>query len=324
MNILDAHCDAPTQMIRGRDFGADNPGVQVDFPKMLRSGITGSFFALYIPARLGNEEATAYAFAQLEELKRQVAANSDKVAFATDRESMLENASKGLVSIFIGLENGSALLGRRGVLEELYAEGVRYVTLCHSEDNDICDSCTGAGRWGGLSPLGRKLVGEMNELGMVIDVAHTSNDTVRDVLGLSVKPIAYTHGCCSSLCSHKRNLPDDLIRGISSRGGVVCMSIYPCFLSDDYAGFDDDNPDGRAMPELAKVLDHIEHAVAVAGVEGVGFGTDYEGINHTAKGLESIENFGLLVDGLKSRGFSASEIAKMASENLLRAISAQK
>lgn len=311
-------------MYRGRDFGKDTPGVQVDFPKMLRGGISGSFFALYIPARLSNEEATAYAFAQLEELKRQVAANSDKVAFAVDRESMLANASKGLASIFLGLENGSALLGREGVLQELYSEGVRYVTLCHSEDNDICDSCTGKGRWGGLSPLGRKLVGEMNSLGMVIDVAHTSNDTVRDVLDLSEKPIAYTHGCCSELCSHKRNLPDDLIARISSGGGVVCMSIYPCFLSDDYADFDDDNPDGRAMPEMEKVLDHMEHAVAVAGVEGVGFGTDYEGINHTAKGLESIENLPLLLAGLQKRGFSTADVAKIASENLLRVISAQR
>ena len=321
MYILDAHCDAPTMIYRGRDFGKDNPGVQVDFPKMLRGGVTGSFFALYIPAKLSNAEATEYAFAMLAELKRQVFANPDKAAFAVNASEMARNASNGLVSVFIGLENGSALLGRAGVLQELYKEGVRYVTLCHSADNDICDSCTGQGRWGGLSPLGRELVEEMNELGMIVDVAHTSKATVRDVLELSHKPIAYTHGCCSSLCSHKRNLPDDLIRGIASRGGVVCMSIYPCFLSDSYADFDDDNPDGRPMPDLEIVLDHFVHAVKVAGVEGVGFGTDYDGINNTAKGLESIEKFPVLLDGLKRRGFSYGEIEKMASENLLRVIS---
>lgn len=99
------------------------------------------------------------------------------------------------------------------------------------------------------------------------------------------------------------------------------MSIFPCFLSDSFADFDDDNPDGRAMPEMDLVLDHIDHAVRVAGVEGVGFGTDYDGINHTAKGLESIEKFPLLVEGLKKRGYGMSEIEKMASQNLLRAIS---
>ena len=321
MYILDAHCDAPTQMYRGRDFGKDNPGVQVDFPKMIRGGVTGSFFALYIPAKLSNTEATEYAFTLLDGLKKQVATNSDKVAFARNRAEMEANASRGLVSIFMGLENGSALLGRKGVLEELYAEGVRYVTLCHSADNDICDSCTGQGRWGGLSALGRELIGEMNEIGMTVDVAHTSNATVRDVLEISAKPVAYTHGCCSSLCSHKRNLPDDLMRGIASRGGVVCMSIFPCFLTDSFADYDDDNPDGRAMPAMDLVLDHIAHAVNIAGVEGVGFGTDYDGINHTAKGLESIEKFPLLVDGLKRRGFGLSDIEKMASQNVLRVIS---
>ena len=321
MYIVDAHCDAPTWMYRGRDFGKDNPGVQVDFPKMLRGGVTGSFFALYIPAKLSNTEATDYAFAMLAELKRQVAANPDKAAFATNASEMARNASAGLVSVFLGLENGSALLGRAGVLQELYNEGVRYVTLCHSADNDICDSCTGQGRWGGLSPIGRELVGEMNALGMTVDVAHTSNATVRDVLEISEKPVAYTHGCCSSLCSHKRNLPDDLIRGIASRGGVVCMSIFPCFLTDSFADYDDDNPDGSAMPEMDLVLDHIAHALKVAGVEGVGFGTDYDGINHTAKGLESIEFFPRLVDGLEKRGYGISDIEKMASQNLLRVIS---
>ena len=323
MYLVDAHCDAPTQMYRGRDFGKDNPGVQVDFPKMIRGGVTGSFFALYIPARLTNEEASKYALAQLDVVKRQVALNSDKVAFATDKATMEVNASKGLSSIFLGLENGSALLGREGMLEHLYGEGVRYVTLCHSEDNDICDSCTGKGRWGGLSPLGKELVKRMNALGMTVDLAHTSNDTVRDVLALSEKPVAYTHGCCSALCSHPRNLPDDLIAGIARKGGVVCISIYPCFLTDEFASFDDDAPDGREMPEPSLVLDHLRHAVEVAGVDGVGIGTDFDGINHTAKGLESVDKIQNLLNNMKESGFGNDAIAKIASGNLLRVISAQ-
>ena len=323
MYIIDAHCDAPTMMHRGRDFGKDNPGVQVDFPKMKRGGITASFFALYIPAALNESDAADYAQVLLDKLKRQVKANESSVAFAFDEKTMKENASKGLVSVFIGLENGSALLGRKGMLEHLYKEGVRYVTLCHSADNGLCDSCTGSGTWGGLSPRGREMVREMNSIGMMVDVAHTSNGTVRDVLDLSTKPVAYTHGCCSALCSHKRNLPDDLIAGIAGSGGVACMSIFPCFLSDNYSDFDDDNPDGRAMPEVGCVSDHIVHALSVAGVNGVGIGTDYDGINHTAKGLESIENLPCLFEDLKNRGVKQEIIAKVASINLLRALSAQ-
>ena len=324
MYILDAHCDAPTMMYRGRDFGIDNSGVQVDFPKMLRGGVTASFFALYIPASLSDGDASDYAVRLLDVLKRQVADNSSSAAFAVDEESMRRNAEKGLVSIFIGLENGSALLGRKGMLDFLFKEGVRYVTLCHSSDNGLCDSCTGEGTWGGLSRKGREVIREMNSLGMMIDVAHTSNATIRDVLEISSKPIAYTHGCCSALCNHKRNLPDDLLAGIAAGGGVSCMSIYPCFLSDDFSDFDDDCPDGREMPEMGKVSGHILHALSVAGEDGVGLGTDYDGINHTAKGLESIEKLPDLFNDLKNRGLSRDVVAKVASVNLLRVLSAQK
>ena len=310
-------------MYRGRDYGKDNPGVQVDFPKMLRAPLAGSFFALYIPARMSEEEAARYVFAQLDELKRQVAANPDKSAFACNEADFRSNVDKGVISVFIGLENGSALLSAPDVLEKLYDGGVRYVTLCHSADNGLCDSCTGNGRWGGLSPVGHDMVERMNAMGMMVDVAHTSNDVVKDVLELSSKPIAYTHGCCAALCSHRRNLPDDLLRGIADKGGVSCMSIYPCFLSEDCIDFDEDHPDGRPMPGLEFLLRHIRHAVNIAGIEHVGIGTDYDGIEVTALGLESIDKFGILFDELKKSGFSEREIEKIASENLLRVISAQ-
>lgn len=310
-------------MYRGRDFGKDNPGVQVDFPKMLKGPVAGSFFALYIPARMSNDEAARYALAQLEILKRQVAANPDKVAFATSEEDFRRNVDRGLVSVFMGLENGSALLSASDMLDRLYSEGVRYVTLCHSADNGICDSCTGEGKWGGLSPEGRQMVERMNSIGMMVDVAHTSNAVVKDVLSISTKPIAYTHGCCSALCSHKRNLPDELLKSIADKGGVSCMSIYPCFLSEDCVDFDEDHPDGRPMPGLEFMINHIRHAVNVAGIDHVGIGTDYDGIEVTAKGVESIDRFGIVLKMMEKAGFSDDEIEKIASENLLRVISSQ-
>ena len=324
MHILDAHSDAPMWMLRGRDYGKDNPGTQVDFPKMLRSGVCSSFFALYVPSSMSAAEAADYADSMLAELKRQVAANPDKAAFATDAASMEANAAKGLVSVFIGLENGSALLGRTDMLEYLYAEGVRYVTLCHSADNGLCDSCTGLGTWGGLSAEGRRLVGEMNEIGMVIDLAHTSDATKRDVLELSRKPVAYTHGCCSAICSHKRNISDELMRSIAEKNGVVCISVFPPFLTDRLFDLDDDIPDPRPMPGVEDVVRHIVHAVKIAGVGHVGIGTDFDGINHTPTGLESIEKLPFLFDALRKKGFSEGDLSKMASENLLRVISAQK
>ena len=348
MIVLDAHCDAPSQMYRLRDFSRDNDHAQVDFPKMKRGGVDASFFALYVPASKEAVPAREYALALLAETRRQVLANPGTVRFATSAEEVKKNKSEGLISILLGLENGTPLLGADGTLEYLYEAGVRYVTLTHSADNALCDSCTGKGSWGGLSPRGREIVREMNRIGMLVDVAHSSDDTVRDCLRLSRAPIAYTHGCCRALASHRRDLPDALIREIGRSGGVVGMSIYPPFLSDAFVRILDEsglrekesledafirNPADPAarrawfevMDELAalprpgveKVVDHIEHAMEMAGPGHVGIGTDYDGIEVTAKGLETVASLGLVFGEMRRRGWSETEISGVAGGNFL-------
>ena len=349
MTVLDAHCDAPSQMYRLRDFSRDNDHAQVDFPKMKRGGVDASFFALYVPASKEPVPAREYAMALLAETRRQVAANPDKVRFAVSAEEVQQNKSERLISILLGLENGTPLLGEEGTLEFLYGAGVRYVTLTHSADNLLCDSCTGKGTWGGLSARGREMVGEMNRIGMLVDVAHCSDNTVRDCLRASRAPIAYTHGCCRALASHRRDLSDELIRAIASDGGVVGMSIYPPFLSDRFvrtlerSGLEEkekleeafiQNPADKSaaqawfavMDELAalprpgvkKVVDHIEHALEIAGSGHVGIGTDYDGIEVTARGLETIAKFGLIFSEMRRRGWSEELISGVAGGNFLR------
>ncbi len=349
--VLDAHCDAPSQMLRLRDYSIDNEFAQVDFPKMRRGGVDASFFAAYVPASLQGAEATDYAKRLLDVLDSQIQANADSVAYARCAGGVRRNKSAGLTSILIGIENASALNGDLALLKAFYKRGVRYITLTHSSDNAVGDSCTGQGTWGGLSPFGKELVVAMNRQGMLIDVAHSAESTMRDVLALSQRPIAYTHGCCSALCPHKRNISDELIRGIADGGGVVCMSIYPHFLSASFpaefeaAGFADrmrvedefisDPADEsrrkawedlqreiNAMPRpgISLVADHIEHAVSVAGIDHVGIGTDYDGIESTASGLEDIGSFHKLWDVLSARGFSERDIKKIAGENLLRVL----
>lgn len=348
MIIIDSHCDSPSQMLRLRDFSLDNHHAQVDFPKMRRGGIGGSFFALYVPASLEGESATRHAYALLRETQRQVAANSGEVAFAFSKADVENNSNNGLISILLGLENGSAIQHDYSILEYLYSSGVRYVTLTHSQDNQICDSCTGKGSWGGLSPFGRETVRRMNSLGMMVDLAHCSDNTVRDCLETSYAPIVYTHGCCRALCNHRRNLPDDLIRSIAEKGGVLGMSIYPFFLDDESqrifdesglknkSGIEDEfiadpsNPAKRLawenlqdelarlpMPGVDRVVDHIEHAVELAGVEHVGIGTDYDGIELTAKGVENIALLPRVFEVLRTRGFSENDIRMIAGENWL-------
>src|SRR5574344_1621528 len=234
MIVLDAHCDAPSQMYRFRDFGKDNITGQVDFPKMKRGKVDSSFFAAYVPASLEGDAATDYAMALLDVATRQVEANADTVSFAHCAAGVRRNRAAGKTSVLLGLENASAFQHSFDILRRFYRMGVRYVTLTHSADNQVGDSCTGKGTWGGLSPFGKDLVKEMNHIGMMIDLAHAADSTMRDVLSISARPVAYTHGCCRALASHRRNISDELIRGIAESGGVVCMSIYPSFLDDDF------------------------------------------------------------------------------------------
>lgn len=328
MIVLDSHCDAPLQMLKGRDYGQDNEGAQVDFPKLKRGGVNASFFALYIPATLQGRDATDHAYRLLAETRRQVAANAGTAAFAANAAEVRENASKGLISVLLGLENGSALQEDFSILHDLYSQGVRYVTLTHSRDNQICDSCTGSGTWGGLSPFGRKLVAEMNRTRMLIDVAHCSDATVRDCLELSEKPVVCTHGCCRALASHKRNLPDELLAGIARKGGVVGMSIFPCFLSDAYcseleaSGLGEDQWEEMmrlpSLPGIPEVVSHITHAVEVCGASHVGIGTDYDGIEVTPRGMETVADFGRLPEALLSSGFSDADVRGIMGENFLK------
>lgn len=292
-------------MLRHRDYTIDNPGVQVDFPKLVRGGVDASFFALYIPADMSEDQARNHAYAMLEELEIQMARAADKVALARTASDVAANKARGLVSIMLGLENASPIGHDIAVLEDLAARGVRYVTLTHCEDNQICDSCTGRGKWGGLSPFGRDFVKEMNRLGVLVDVAHCADSTIREVLEVSGKPVVYTHGCCRALHNHPRNLPDELLKALAVRGGVAGMSIYPDFLS------------GSPNPGVGKVVDHIEHAIDVCGIDHVGLGTDYDGIDYTATGLEDVSKFQIILDVLHGRGYTQKEVDKVAGENFL-------
>lgn len=350
MIVFDSHCDSSSQMYRLRDFGKDNLSpAQVDFPKMLRGGIGASFFALYLPPRLSTSEAASYADALIDVVEKQVAANSSMAAIAFDAASVRTAADEGKVAVMLGMENGSALGSGEAALAHFYKRGVRYVTLTHSRDNQLCDSCSGSGTWGGLSPEGREMVQRMNALGMLIDLAHSSDETVSQVLDISEKPVAFTHGCCRALTEHRRNLPDNLIKKLADKGGVMGISIYPCFVSsefnrvletshlEDRLYLEDEfiaDPSNIAKreawfslqreylslkrPGVSEVADHIDHAVKVGGIEAVGIGTDYDGIEVACAGLEDISHLRTLLDELSHRGYSDDQIEKIAGLNLLR------
>lgn len=314
MFLLDSHCDTPSELKR-RDISLDNADGHVDFPKLVRGGVNGVFFALYIPASMSQQEGLAHAESMLEDVKQAVSANSDIASLTVNAEQARNNSKNGLISIFLGLENGSPIGRSIEVLREFYDKGVRYMTLCHSQDNEICDSCASEVKtWGGLSPFGKDVVAEMNRLGMLIDVSHVSDETFYDVIECSASPVVATHSCCRALAGHPRNMTDEMIRLMASKGGVIQINFYPHFLDSAWSA----DPESHPLPSVKTVADHIDHAVKIAGIDHVGLGSDFDGIEVAPDGLEDISRYPALLDELRSRGYSEEEISKIAGENLLR------
>lgn len=357
MFILDSHCDTPTKILRLRDMTLDNEYAHVDFPKLKRGGVDGAFFALYIPAKYDSDYSAAYVYAHnlLKAVNDTINQNSHLACVTTNVAHAYENQSKNKFSVFLGLENGSPIGESFDNLYAFYRAGVRYVTLCHSGNNQICDSCaTSVKTWGGLSPFGKELVAEMNRIGMLIDVSHVSDDTFYDVVRLSSRPIVATHSCCRALASHPRNMTDDMIRALAQNGGVIQINFYPVFLDDRFASMlsssdivdrgervenehISDPSDAKKRqawhrileefkalprPSYKQIVDHIDHVVSLTGIEHVGIGSDFDGIEVTPDGMEDISMMYKVFDEMRRRGYSEDDIEKVAGGNFFRVMNA--
>ena len=352
MFVLDSHCDTPSQILRLRDLSLDNDHAHVDFPKLKRGRVDGAFFALYIPASMDAdpEKALEYAMKLLDGVNQTLSANASSAALALSEEDAKANQAEGKFSVFIGLENASPIDSVEKV-KCLYNKGIRYITLCHSANNAICDSCAPkAKRWGGLSPLGKEVVAEMNRLGMLVDVSHVSDDTFYDVLKHSTKPVVATHSCCRALCNHPRNMTDDMIKALAAAGGVIQINFYPLFLDSGFSRILEDSgisergeliekefiadpadSEKRAAwnmvqdeimalprPSYRLIADHIDHVVSLVGIDHVGIGSDFDGIEVTPEGMEDVSMMPKIFDELRSRGYTDEDLDKIASRNFFR------
>ena len=352
MFVLDSHCDTPSQILRLRDLSLDNEYAHVDFPKLNRGGVDAAFFALYVPAALDTDPAKAYEYAMklLDGVNQTLASNPLSAALAVNEDEAKQNKADGKFSIFIGLENASPIDAIEKV-KLLYDKGVRYITLCHSANNAICDSCAPkVKKWSGLSSFGKELVAEMNRLGMLIDVSHVSDDTFYDVLKYSTKPVVATHSCCRALCNHPRNMTDDMIRALAAAGGVIQINFYPLFLNASFSrilegsGIEErgeliekefiadpadvnkraawnkiqDELQALPRPSYKLIADHIDHVVSLVGIDHVGIGSDYDGIEVTPDGMEDVSMMPKLFEELRNRDYSEMDLEKIASGNFFR------
>ena len=350
MQVFDSHVDTPSQLIRLRDIGIDNRYGHVDFPKLRRGGVGGSFFALYTPAEMAPDAATRYALEMISAVYDAVDGSPDYAALAFSPEEAERNAKEGLISIFMGMENGSPIQQSLPLLRTFYRLGVSYVTLTHNGDNAIADSAAEGKRWHGLSPFGKEVVAEMNALGMMIDLSHASDETFWDCIRLSQAPVVATHSCCRALCHHRRNLTDEMLQALGEKDGSVGINFYPAFLSErflsdpaDAALFEEGEKVEAAFiaapsdvsriraweemqdrlhaiwrPGVKEIVDHIDHAVSIAGIDHVGIGSDFDGILLPPAGLENVSRIGCIFDEMRQRGYGETEISKIAGENLLR------
>src|SRR5687767_437655 len=234
--IIDGHCDTPYRLHRhGLHLDESDPEAQLDLVMLQKSGITASFFAAYVPPHYAGRGAAKFAYHLIDLIRAETARRGDVLRFCTDSKGIRQAKRDGIHAIMIGVEGGHAIEDSLDVLRDFYAKGVRYMTLTHVNTNNWCDSSGDAGRHGGLTDFGRDVVRTMNDLGMIVDVSHISDDAFRHVLETTRVPVVATHSSARALCRHPRNMTDDMLRDLARNGGVCMINFFSAFISDEVA-----------------------------------------------------------------------------------------
>ncbi len=275
----------------------------------LREGMVGAqFWSVYIPSDLAPEEFVRVQLEQIDIARQIIEAYPETFELASTADDIVRIFAEGKIASLLGLEGGHAIANSLGVLRAYYDLGARYMTLTHWNTIDWADAATDDSRHDGLTGFGEEVVREMNRLGMLVDLSHVSPATMSDALDVSAAPVIFSHSSVRSIVDHPRNVPDTILERLPENGGVVMVTFVPEYLS----------PDEEA--DVGTVADHIEYIRDVAGIDHVGIGGDYDGIDHGPEGLEDVSTYPVLFAELARRGFSDGELAKVAGENVLRAM----
>jgi len=357
---VDTHCDTPMRLLRSDfDMGKRNDpnegGGKVDFIRMKEGGMDAMFFAVFISqgerTPEGNKKAKERTLKIFDAILNTVNKHSDLAEIALNPDDAYEIEKVGKRAVYLGVENGYPVGNDLANIKEFYDLGARYITLCHSRNNDICDSSTDRNgpEHNGLSDFGRKVVAEMNKLGMIVDVSHISDKAFYDVLEVSEAPVIASHSCARAICDSPRNLSDDMLKKLAENGGVIQVCFVSSFiklsepfherdsamqaLQEKYGSFDDltDEEMDQARkewyginkkfpPKLATVsdmVDHIDHIVKVAGIDYVGIGTDFDG-GGGLKDCYDVSQVKNITSELIQRGYTTKEIKKIWGGNFMR------
>ncbi|MDR1403007.1 MAG: gamma-glutamyl-gamma-aminobutyrate hydrolase family protein [Tannerellaceae bacterium] len=311
--IIDSHADTPMLFPGSFNLG-EKEGGKVNLPYMEEGRVDAVFMAAYIPQ--GERDgaslpaAAGYAVERLEQVKRQERLHPERMAIAYGPGDPARLKRQHKKALFLGIENGYAIGKDLSNLARFKEMGVSYITLCHNGSNDICDSAKGLPEWGGLSPFGKEVVKEMNRLGIMIDISHAAESAFFDVLAESAAPVIASHAAARALCDHPRNLSDRQIRALAEKGGVVQVCLYKGFICKE-----------EEKASVSHAVRHIDHIVALAGIDHVGIGSDFDGGGELI-GCRACNELINLTVRLLEAGYGRREIAKIWGGNLLRVMSA--
>ncbi len=356
--VTDGHVDLPFRLkVKNFRIEREYMGIPIDsgegdfdYVRARKGGLDAPFMSIYIPASYQQlpDMGRVLADSMINMVQGIAAHLPDKFALANSTEEMQQNFKAGKISLPMGMENGAPVGNDLANVKYFYDRGIRYITLTHSKDNQICDSSGDTTRtWGGLSPFGRQVVAEMNRLGIMVDISHVDDSTFYQVMKLTQVPCIASHSSCRSFAPNvRRDMTDDMIRALGKNGGVMMINFYTAFLSGDVwrhnrqvdsllranglsssdstaksliAEFRKTHP--KPLTDAQTVANHIDRAVSLAGIDHVGLGSDYDGVDggeNLPDGLKDVSQYPNLIYELLKRGYSESDIEKICSGNLIR------
>lgn len=355
---IDSHTDTPLRIVRsGFNFGEKHnvhkDRSTVDIPRMQEGGLDGIFLAVFTGQGERTEEAYSRVFAFASRIFDSIHSNAERyhpeAGLATSPADLIALEEQGKRALFIGVENGYPIGENLENIAHFYKRGARYITLCHTKNNQICDSSTDTTEHHGLSPFGEEVVKEMNRVGMMIDVSHISDSSFYDVIRLSQAPVIASHSCARAVCDNPRNLSDEMLQALAKNGGVIQLCILSAYVKEPepnplrdslqqlvrekFNGFRDlsdekmkqarkewyaiDSIAPRKLASVADAVDHIDHIADVIGIDHIGIGTDFDGGGGLADCLD-VSELPNITRELVARGYSQEEINKIWGGNLMR------
>lgn len=361
--VVDGHNDIPTIMVdEDYDIGVSSVGkYHTDIARLKQSGMTGEFFSIYVDRQYATPDwvsknyvreggSSRRALDLIDVSYRMIEKYPRDLMLATSTADIMRAKREGKIGVLMGIEGGHAIENSLSALREFYRLGVRYMTLTHNNTNEWADACCDTARHNGLSDFGKEVVGEMNRLGMFVDISHVSDKTMSDVLDVSKAPVIASHSSARVFSNHKRNIPDELLKRIARNGGVVMVNFYPAFLDEKVrtadierdaklksqrdalrAQFKDDPKrleeelkklnDANPIPNttLSMLVDHIDHIVKIAGVDHVGIGSDFDGVPNLPEGIKDVSDLPNITYELLRRGYSERDVLKILGGNFMRA-----